>query len=133
MSDAKKAKILVVDDNADVRLLVRKVLERAGFLIVEAASGEEALSAVEELVPDLVLMDIRLPGAIDGLEAAEHLRQDVRLARTPIVALSASVFDDDRNRALAAGCSGFIAKPVDITALPDLVEKFLARVGGGWR
>ena len=118
---------MVVDDNADVRRLVKKVLERAGNLIVEAASGEEALSMVEELIPDLVLMDIRLSGAIDGLETAERMRKDARLDRTPIVALTASVFAEDRDRALAAGCAGFIAKPVDITSLPALVEKFIAR------
>ncbi|MHB8169625.1 MAG: response regulator [Thermoleophilia bacterium] len=133
MSGAEKTKIVVVDDNADVRRLVKKVLERAGYLVVEAASGEEALSTVEALVPDLVLMDIRLPGAIDGLEAAERMRKDARLARTPIVALTASVFAEDRDRALAAGCAGFIAKPVDITSLPGLVEKFIARGAAGGR
>lgn len=122
-----KKKILVVDDNVDVRRLLRKVLETAGYDVGEAVDGEDALQSVEGRVPDLILMDIRLPGALNGLATTSRLKDDARLQRVPIVALTASVLERDRQKALAAGCSGFIGKPVDISILPGLVATFLTR------
>ena len=122
--------ILLVDDNDDVRRRGKKVLERSGKTVIEASSGEDAPKLVETRVPDLVLMDIRLPGKFDGLEAATRMKEDPRLSRMPVVALTASVLSSDRERALAAGCSGFISKPIDITALPALVDKFIAHGPG---
>ena len=119
--------ILVVDDNDDVRRLVKKVLEISGYLVKEATDGEGALRLVEEMVPDLVLMDIRLPGRFDGLETTSRLKGDARLQRVPIVALTASVLERDRQQALAVGCSGFIPKPIDISTLPGLVETFITK------
>lgn len=126
VADGRK-NILVVDDNFDVRRLLKKVLEIAGYDVSEAVDGEDALRSVEGRVPDLILMDIRLPGQYDGLETTGRLKDDARLQRVPIVALTASVLERDRQQALAAGCSGFIAKPVDISTLPGLVETFLTR------
>ncbi|MDO8736304.1 MAG: response regulator [Thermoleophilia bacterium] len=119
--------ILVVDDNDDVRRLVKKVLLMSGFQVIEAASGDEALEAVEKKVPDLILMDIRLPGQFNGLETTSRLKDDSRMQRVPVVALTASVLDRDRRQALAAGCSGFISKPIDISGLAELVEKYIQR------
>jgi len=124
-SNGGQKTILVVDDNSDVRRLVRKVLKRVGYDIVEAATGEEALKVVEEIIPTLVLMDIRLPGAFDGFTTTRCMKEDPRLNRVPIIALTASVTAADRERSLAAGCSGFIEKPIDITALPSQVERFI--------
>jgi len=128
MAENSSKCILVVDDNDDVRRLVKKVLRMSGYQVCEAASGEEALAEVEKAVPDLILMDIRLPGQFNGLEATSRLKDDARMQRVPIVALTASVLDRDRRQALAAGCSGFISKPIDISSLPELVEKFITRV-----
>ena len=126
VADGRK-NILVVDDNFDVRRLLKKVLEIAGYDVSEAVDGEDALRSVEGRVPDLILMDIRLPGQYDGLETTGRLKDDARLQRVPIVALTASVLERDRQQARVAGCSGFIAKPVDISTLPGLVETFLTR------
>ncbi|MHB8793693.1 MAG: response regulator [Thermoleophilia bacterium] len=119
--------VLLVDDNEDVRRLVKKVLQMAGYDVCEATSGDEALAAVENEVPDLILMDIRLPGQFNGLETTSRLKDDARMQRVPIVALTASVLERDRRQALAAGCSGFISKPIDISSLPELIEKFIER------
>lgn len=127
MSAASNYTVMVVDDNDDVRRLLRKVLEAAGHTVLEAADGDTAMKLAEGTVPDLILMDVRLPGGMDGIEVTSCLREDPRIKRVPIVALTASVTDRDRQQAIAAGCSGFIGKPVDVTSLPDLVEKFVAR------
>lgn len=126
VADGRK-NILVVDDNFDVRRLLKKVLEIAGYDVSEAVDGEDALRSVKGRVPDLILMDIRLPGKLNGLETTGRLKDDARLQRVPIVALTASVLERDRQQARVAGCSGFIAKPVDISTLPGLVETFLTR------
>ncbi len=123
----KKRTILVVDDNEDVRRLVKKVLEMSGFKVNEAGDGESALRAIDEDVPDLVLMDIRLPGQFNGLETTSRLKDDARMQRVPIIALTASVLERDRQQALAAGCCGFIGKPIDISTLPKLLETYINR------
>lgn len=125
MSDNGQKTVLVVDDNDDVRRLVKKVLELAGYRIVEADNGVDALAAAEREVPDLVLMDLRLPGELNGLETTSRLKADPRTMRIPVVALTASVMDRDRRQALDAGCSGFIGKPIDIGSLAGLVDKFI--------
>jgi len=127
MEEGEKYKILIVDDNNDVRRLVKKVLEMSGHIVLEATMGREALEIVEEELPDLILMDIRLPGELNGLETTRRIKEDPALARVPIVALTASVLEQDRMQALAAGCSGFIGKPIDITDLPGMVDTFITR------
>jgi len=127
MGETEKKVILVVDDNDDVRRLVKKVLEMSGYKVLEAPDGEQALAIIDSVVPDLVLMDIRLPGPYDGLETTRRLREDARLQRVPVVALSASVLEPDRQRALTVGCNGFICKPIDIAELPKLVETYIKR------
>lgn len=125
MNEQKKETILICDDNDDVRRLVKKVLELSGYHIIEVDNGLAALAAAEESHPDLVLMDLRLPGELNGLETTSRLKANPQTSRIPVIALTASVMDRDRRQALEAGCSGFIGKPIDISALPGMVEKFI--------
>jgi CheY-like chemotaxis protein len=118
------ATILVVEDN-DLNLrLVRDVLEHAGFVVVEAHSGEEGVDLAHVATPDLVLMDLGLPG-IDGTEALHRLRSDPATATVPVVAVTAFAMDDDRERSRRAGFDGFLSKPIDIRALPIQVRSYL--------
>jgi len=120
-------KILVVDDLEDNRRLVVKVLGRRGYEVIEAATGEEAIDKAQTELPSLILMDIRLPGEIDGLEATRRIKAQSQLTYTPILAMTASVRPEDAQRALDAGCSAFIRKPIDIDELPVQVAKHIAR------
>jgi len=119
-----RATVLVVEDNEDNRALVAKVLGYAGYRVVEAASGEEALELVAGGPPDLILMDLNL-GGMNGFEATRRLKEDPATARVPVVALTAYAMVGDRERALEAGCDGYIAKPVDVRRLPEQVETFI--------
>ena len=120
-------KILVVDDKEDSRVLVRKVLGRRGYEVIGAGTGEDAISMAQAELPDLILMDIRLPGGIGGLEATRRIKALPQLARIPILAMTASVRPEDMHRALDQGCSGFIRKPMDIDELPRQVAEYIAR------
>ncbi|MBI5444732.1 MAG: response regulator [Deltaproteobacteria bacterium] len=117
-------KILVVEDNEDNRALVVKVLRRGGFEVLEATSGEEALALAVQNVPDLVLMDVDLSG-MSGLEATRRMKADVRLRGVPVVALTAYAMVGDREKALEAGCDGYLSKPVDVRRLPEQVSAYL--------
>lgn len=112
--------VLIVEDNEKNLKLARDVLRFNGFRTVEAASGEEALPIAREHLPDLVLMDIALPG-IDGVEAARQLRAAPETAAIPVVALTASVMGTDRARFVGAGFAGLIAKPIDVLRFPEQV------------
>ena len=111
-------KILVVDDKEDSRVLVGKVLRLRGYEVIGAATGEDAVNMVQTELPDLILMDVRLPGGIDGLEATRRIKALPQLAHIPILAMTASVRTDEVQRTLDAGCSAFIRKPIDIDELP---------------
>ena len=119
-------KILVVDDKEDSRVLVRKVLGLRGYEVIEAGTGEDAITMAKTELPDLILMDIRLPGGIDGLEATRRIKALPQLAHIPILAMTASVRPEDIQRALDEGCSSFIRKPVDIDELPKQVAEHIA-------
>jgi two-component system cell cycle response regulator DivK len=112
--------ILIVEDNEKNLKLVRDVLQFHGFRTLEAINGEEAVLMARQHLPDLVLMDIALPG-IDGLEATRQLKAEPSTAATPIVALTASVMEADRARFGAAGFAGLIAKPIDVLTFPAQV------------
>ena len=112
--------ILIVEDNEKNLKLARDVLRFHGFRTVEATTGEDALLMAREHRPDLVLMDIALPG-IDGVEAARQIRAAPDTAAIPIVALTASVMDTDRARFVEAGFAGLIAKPINVLAFPEQV------------
>lgn len=120
-------KILVVDDKEDSRVLVGKILGHRGYEVIGAGSGEEAIKMAQSEVPDLILMDVRLPGGIDGLEATRRIKALPQLAHIPILAMTASVRPEDVKRALDIGCSGFVRKPIDIDELPRQVAEHIAR------
>jgi len=112
--------ILIVEDNEKNLKLARDVLQFHGFRTLEAITGEEAVVTARQHLPDLVLMDIALPG-IDGVEATRQLKAEPSTAAIPIVALTASVMEADRARFGTAGFAGLIAKPIDVLAFPGQV------------
>jgi two-component system cell cycle response regulator DivK len=118
--------ILIVEDNEKNMKLARDVLRFNDFRTVEATSGEDALLMAREHLPDLVLMDIALPG-IDGVEAARQIRAAPETAAIPIVALTASVMDTDRARFVDAGFAGLIAKPINVLRFPEQVLAYCRR------
>ena len=120
------ATVLVVEDNPLNLKLVRDVLGHAGYVVLEAADAERGIALARERRPDLVLMDVQLPG-IDGVEALRRLRADPDTAGIPVVALTAFAMRDDRERLLAAGFDGYVSKPVSVRALPGQVEALIAR------
>jgi two-component system, cell cycle response regulator DivK len=121
-------RILVVEDNERNMKLVRDLLRFAGFDVIEARSGEEGVALAKECVPDLVLMDLQLPG-MDGSEALRLLRGDPRTRDMPVVAVTALAMKEDRERALRDGFDGYIKKPISVRALPDQVRGVLGRRG----
>ena len=121
--------ILYVEDNAANRMLVGQVLEGVGYTVIEATDGLSGIKMAQEAHPDLILMDINIPG-MDGYEAATRIKSLPELSNIPIIALTAKVMAGDRERALAAGCDGYIAKPIDIDALPKQVAEFLGGMRG---
>jgi len=116
--------ILVVEDNPINRKLARNVLSSRGYRVIEAASGEEALRSVAAEPPDLVLLDVQLPG-MDGIEVVRRLRSDPDTAELIVVALTAHAARTDEERALSAGCAGYITKPIRLADFPAQVESFL--------
>jgi CheY-like chemotaxis protein len=116
--------ILVVDDNDAGLELVRFVLEIEGFRVETAGSSAEVLQHLEVTTPDLILMDVQLPGQ-DGLALTRQLKADPATAHIPIVALTAHAMDGDREQALAAGCSGYVTKPINTRTFGDEVRDFL--------
>jgi CheY-like chemotaxis protein len=129
VSDAEtdSCTVLVVEDNALNLKLVRDVLAHAGYLIVEATSGEEGVRLAAEVHPDLVLMDLQLPG-IDGAEALRQLRGTAAGA-VPVVAVTAFAMDEDREKAERDGFDGYLRKPISVRALPQQVRHFLGEAG----
>jgi CheY-like chemotaxis protein len=122
--------ILVVEDFADTRELIALELRRHGYEVVEAADGFSAVEMVKRRCPDLVLMDLSLPGR-DGLSAAYRMRELDAMRRVPIVACTAHRADLHRDVALAAGCDEYVTKPIDMALLKDVVARLLAGRGDG--
>ncbi len=121
-----KATVLYIEDNYDNRLLIRRVLEADGYRVFEAEDGLEGIKFLQSETPDLVLMDINLP-EIDGYEVTKRLKQLPSMTKIPVIAMTANVMKGDREKTLAAGCDGYIPKPVDIDALPDQIARFLRK------
>jgi two-component system cell cycle response regulator DivK len=133
MEEIKKSlhrKILVVDDNRDNRELVVKVLKNRGYDIVEAVDGEDALRKTQDERPGLILMDISLP-KMDGYEVIRRLKSQKEYRDIPIVALTAHVMKGDKEKAMNAGCIGYIPKPIDIRELPEQIRYYLKDNEGG--
>jgi two-component system cell cycle response regulator DivK len=121
--------VVVVEDNVRSRRLVRDILELHGFGIIEAESAEDALEAIQDTPPDLVLLDIQLPG-MDGVAALRMLRGDPRTADVPAIAVTAYAMRGDEERLLEEGFDAYIAKPIDTRAfVPKLLAVLEARGG----
>ncbi|HEU0182216.1 MAG TPA: response regulator [Agromyces mariniharenae] len=118
-------RILVVEDNPLNLKLVRDVLTAFEYEVVEAHTGEEGVELAGTCSPDLVLMDLQLPG-IDGYEALRLLRQDPRLGSVPVVAVTAFAMKEDRERTAREGFDGYLGKPISVRALPGQVSEFLS-------
>jgi two-component system cell cycle response regulator DivK len=114
-------RILLVEDNEKNMKLFRDVLLAAGYEILEATTGRKAVELASEQVPDLVLMDVRLPD-LDGVETLRRLRADGHTASIPVLALTAQAMEGDRERFLAAGFDGYLSKPVNIVGLVETVR-----------
>jgi two-component system cell cycle response regulator DivK len=121
-------KVLIVEDNDKNMKLARDVLQAKGYATLEAVTGEDGVRLAREHSPDLVLMDIQLPG-ISGIEALQQLRADPATARIPILALTASVTPGDRSRITAAGFDAFLSKPINLKEFVDTVARYAAGDG----
>jgi CheY-like chemotaxis protein len=122
--------ILLVDDNPTNLKLVRVLLEGAGYHVRFALDADEALAILHEFRPRLILMDIQLPG-MDGLTLTRMLKSNPSMRDIVIVGLTAYAMKGDEERILAAGCDGYLAKPIDTRSLPDVVASFLHPTANG--
>jgi two-component system cell cycle response regulator DivK len=118
--------ILIVEDNEKNMKLARDLLQYHGFAIAEATNAEDGIVLARDRQPKLVLMDIQLPG-MDGVTALARLRSDATTRHIPVVAMTASVMKEDRERFDSAGFDGFITKPIDVRAFPQQVRDHVAR------
>ncbi len=121
-------KVLYIEDNTANRMLVQQVLGSVGYEVIEAVDGLSGIQMAREKQPDLILMDINIPG-MDGYEAATRIKSIPELSHIPIIAVTAKAMAGDREMALTAGCDGYLSKPIDVDALPGQVAEFL----GGMR
>ena len=117
--------ILLVEDNEANWMLASAVLEREGFQVEVATAPEGVREWVRRAQPDLILMDVQLPGQ-DGMSLTRELKSDPRTARIPVVALTAHAMAGDRERAIEAGCEGYVSKPIDTRTFGEQVRQFLA-------
>jgi CheY-like chemotaxis protein len=113
-------KILIIEDNEQNLYLVTFILEKSGYQVLQARSGDDGLNLASANEPDLILLDIQLP-VMDGYTVARELRKNDLLAKVPIIAVTSFAMPGDRENAMAAGCTGYIEKPID-------PEKFLSQV-----
>jgi two-component system, cell cycle response regulator DivK len=123
MTDNLKT-ILIVEDNEDNLVVYRTILEHVGYRVVEARDGEEGVSRAREEMPDLILMDISIP-KMDGWQATQTLKADDSTRPIPIIALTAHALEEDRQKAIQAGCDGYLAKPVEPRRVVQEVERFV--------
>jgi len=117
--------ILIVEDFDDTRLMMKMWLTRNGYRVLEAETGEEGVAMAQRERPDLIIMDMMMPG-MNGLDATQLIRQDRTLRRTPIVAVSAYGADEYRRIALAAGCDEYVSTPFEPKSLADLIRALLS-------
>jgi CheY-like chemotaxis protein len=116
--------ILIADDNLAGREMVRAALESCGYRVFEAADGREALQEARQTRPDLIILDLAMP-FLDGFGVLAELRQSAEFASTPIIALTASAMQGDRGRAILAGFTGYLTKPVRLSELRDEIARLL--------
>ena len=118
--------ILLVEDFDDTRLMMKLWLVKNGYRVVEAETGEEAISVAQRELPDLIIMDMMMTG-MNGLDATQRIREYQALRRTPIVAVSAYGADEYRSLAIDAGCNEYVSTPFDPNALAELIKSLIAR------
>jgi two-component system cell cycle response regulator DivK len=116
--------ILIVEDEPKNMKLLRDLLQRFGYEIIEALDGEQGVKMAGEEIPDLILMDIMMP-KMDGLEATRIIKADAKTRHIPIIALTSYAMKGDRERTIASGCNGYIAKPIDIQEVIKTVGLFI--------
>jgi len=122
---SESIRVLVVEDNPANQLLAASVLEREGIEVDLAGTASEATECINTMLPALILMDLQLPGQ-NGLDFTRQLKANPTTAVIPIVALTANAMNGDREMALAAGCDGYISKPIDTRTFGALVRQYLA-------
>lgn len=115
--------VLCIEDNKTNMLLVSRIVEAEGYELVRAEDGPAALTVLEELVPDLILLDVNIPG-IHGLDLARIIKEDERLAHVPLIATTANVLVGDKERCLEAGCDEYLPKPLDIRRLREVMRAY---------
>jgi two-component system, cell cycle response regulator DivK len=125
-STRRPTRVLVVEDFADNRDLLTEYLTFRGFTVTAAADGAEAIAMARQDPPDVILMDLRMPG-LDGWEATRRLKADPATARVPVIAVTAHALKPEIESALDAGCDAVVAKPFDIAALGDALASFRTR------
>ena len=118
-------RVLAIEDNMSNMILISRVVEAEGYELLKAADGISALDLLAKEKPDLILLDINIPG-IHGLELASRLKADPRLADVPLIATTANVLLGDRERCLEAGCDDYLPKPLDIRELRQMMNRYLA-------
>ena len=116
--------VLAIEDNKVNMLLVSRVVEAEGYELLRAEDGPEALDLLKETRPDLILLDVNIPG-INGLDLARMIRDDEKLATVPVVATTANVLVGDKERCLEAGCDEYLPKPLDIRRLREVMDHYL--------
>ena len=122
--DTRAIRILVADDNAAGRELMRTLLQMEDYVVYEARDGNEAVEMARRLRPDVVLMDVHMP-VLDGIEATRLLREDPLTRSIPVIVLTASATPDERRLAVRAGCVGYLFKPVDMVRFPGKLDQWL--------
>ena len=120
------ARVLYIEDKSDNRLLVQRILMAEDFDVLEAADADQGIRLAKEEKPDLILMDINMPGR-DGYAATNDIRQMPELNHIPIVALTANVMKGDKERSLDAGCDGYIPKPIDVDRFPSEIMMYIRK------
>ena len=123
---SKQTTVLCIEDNPANMILVGRVVEAEGYNLIKAEDGQKALDILARTVPDIILLDINLPG-IDGLELARRFKADERLALVPLIATTAQVLVGDRERCLEAGCDDYLPKPLDIRKLREVIRQYTVK------
>lgn len=116
--------VLCIEDNKTNMLLVSRIVEAEGYKLVRAEDGPTALKVLEDLTPDLILLDVNIPG-IHGLDLARMIKDDARLASIPLIATTANVLVGDKERCLEAGCDEYLPKPLDIRRLREVMREYV--------
>ena len=124
MDAPRKKTVLLVEDNEDNLVVYRTILDHVGYNVLEARDGEEGVNRAREEHPDLILMDISIP-KIDGWEATRRLKADEATRDIPVIALTAHALEEDRERAMEAGCDGYLAKPIEPRRVVEEVRRFV--------